>query len=53
MTKRIPASIFLSLFLTISLYAQNLPFKIGDKPPKLDFKKLTQDSSDARLTWEL
>ncbi len=52
MAKKTALFTLLIFVVTVSLYGQNLPLKVGDKPPKLDFKRLKQGSTDEPLTWE-
>ncbi len=52
MAKKTALFILLILVVTVNLHGQNLPLKVGDKPPKLDFKRLKKAPSDEPLTWE-
>jgi len=52
MAKKTALFTLLIFVVTVSLYGQNLPLKVGDKPPKLDFKRLKNGSTDEPLTWK-
>lgn len=52
MAKKTALFTLLILVVTVSLYGQKLPLQVGDKPPKLDFKRLKQGSSDEPVTWK-
>lgn len=44
--------LLLTLLLPSTILAQDLILKVGDIPPKLDFKRLNRTSPDEIITWE-
>ncbi len=52
MAKKTALFTLLIFVVTVSLYGQNLPLKVGDKPPKLDLERLKQGSTAEPLIWK-
>ena len=52
MAKKTALFILLILVVTVNLYGQKLPLQVGDKPPKLEFERIKQGSSDEPLIWK-